>query len=553
VNRRGAAAACLLAFFCLAVFGPAWAPGRTLFARDLTYVFHPMHAFSAESLQAGRLPFWNPYVAGGVFWMGDPQTGVFYPGNIFFWLFPFTAALTFFHLFHTVLAAGGAWLLSRSLGGRRAGALAAALVAALNGFVVSRQEFTSLAGTLAWLPALALLFQRRRPLLAPALALAFLAGHTPHFLWTVLLSAAWAGPRRAVAAWRWGMAAIFLAAAQVLPTAAAWMSSDRFDAVSSAAGLHALRPAQWVGWVWPAVSAWPAQAYPGEKFFWMGCFYVGFTGAVLAVLGAASSPPRRRIGVIVLMAVGALLSLGERMSGFVWLHAHLLKGLRYPGQYLWFVTGGSVLLSAAAGRGRRFGVRGMWTVLAFLTGMELVAHGNGFAPTLPVEYFHARPSWVAWIQEKGGRWLLSPRASSETRGEGVDAPSAWTDLRLRLFNLANVPYHVEGLNPAGFAFIPPERAREIRGLYGSPSLAAALPGFRLLQGRWISLPGPVNHPDLVPVADHPWFLYEDRRAVPGPSPAPPSCPGPLRAGGGLSLAAWTMFAATGLHRLKKFL
>src|SRR5262249_36574249 len=51
---------------------------------DLVTLMYPFRFFLAESLRAGRLPFWNPNTLLGAPFLANPISAVFYPPN---WLF----------------------------------------------------------------------------------------------------------------------------------------------------------------------------------------------------------------------------------------------------------------------------------------------------------------------------------------------------------------------------------------------------------------------------------------------------------------------------------
>ncbi len=62
---------------------------------DLTAQFLAFRAFPKQVLEnAGQIPLWNPYLLEGTAWLGNPQSGMFYPLN---WTF---------------LLSGEAWLAS---------------------------------------------------------------------------------------------------------------------------------------------------------------------------------------------------------------------------------------------------------------------------------------------------------------------------------------------------------------------------------------------------------------------------------------------------------
>jgi len=61
--------------------------GLTVFAGfDFTHLILPFQKFARESLYAGELPEWNPYMFGGFPQLAEGEGGFFYPGNVLFLL-----------------------------------------------------------------------------------------------------------------------------------------------------------------------------------------------------------------------------------------------------------------------------------------------------------------------------------------------------------------------------------------------------------------------------------------------------------------------------------
>jgi hypothetical protein len=490
-----------------AALGAAWVPGRTLFARDLTYLFHPMNVWTAENLQAGRMPLWNPFVSGGVSWLGQPQTGVFYPGNLFFWLFPFVGGLKLFHGAHFFVSALGGYLWARSAGGTRSKALAAGLLWSLNGFWRSRAEFPPLLAALAWTPWMGLLVGRGAVALSLVGGLAVAAGYWPQVVWSGVLVLAAAGARRAAAAWRAVPLAAGLGAAALAPGVDLALRSARAaGGLGAAAGSHAFSPANELGLLWPWASAMKDAAFTGEKFYWLGCFFIGIAGAWIAVRAFLRSPVRARLALGGLFVFGAILVLGEGTPLFPFLRDHVppFGWVRNPGQFSFWMTGTALVLATIGpGRPRRpFG-----TLLAAAVGVELLVVGAGMSPTIGAAYFHRAPAWLKTVQAGEGRLFLTPRAVGDMRAVGNSAADAWDHLREKGLSLTTLPYHVRNVNPLGFSLNSAATENLLSDLYGAPSLREAAPLLDRLDARWVASPGPLEGPGLRLAREGPWRLY----------------------------------------------
>ena len=497
----------LLAGVLMAALGAAWLPGQTLFARDLTYVFHPMNVWTAENLQAGRMPLWNPYVSGGVPWLGQPQTGVFYPGGLFFWLFSFVGGLKLFHGLHFLLSALGGYLWARSAGGTRAKALAAGILWSLNGFWRARAEFPPLLAALAWTPWMGIFLGRGVVALSLVGALAAAAGYWPQVVWSGILILAAAGTRRASAVWKAAPLAAGLCAAAIAPgVELAFRSARAAGGFGAAAGFHPFSFMNELGLVWPWAGAMREFAYTGEKFFWLGCFFVGAVGTAIAAWAFLRSRTRARIALGGLFAAGAILALGEATPLYAFLRDHVppFGWVRNPGQFSFWMTG-TVLILATVGSWRCR--RPFGTILALAVGSELLALGWGLVPTIGADYFHRAPAWLGPVRSGSGGLFLTPKAVVDMRAGGTSVGDAWDHLREKGLNLTTLPYHVRNVNPFGFALNPATTEKLLSGLYGAPSLREAAPLLDRLDVRWVASPSPLQGPGLRPVGDGPWHLY----------------------------------------------
>ncbi len=122
--------------------------------------------FSAASIQQGILPLWDPYTHSGRNFLGELQTGFFYPPKLLLYLWPLNrfGVLSpqlfqdFFVLAH-VLAACFMFLLARELGLKCFPALVAALCFSLGGFV-GKVGWPHMLDSAIWLPLIFLFLIR---------------------------------------------------------------------------------------------------------------------------------------------------------------------------------------------------------------------------------------------------------------------------------------------------------------------------------------------------------------------------------------------------------
>jgi hypothetical protein len=171
---------------------------------DVSVITEPWLEYGAKRLHAGELPLWNPDNMLGAPFIGNDQSGIFYPANWLYFLLPSPWMLVVLAWVRLFLAAVGAYLLARQVA--RVSPIAAgvaALTYAFGPFMIS-WLFWNLSTVVSWLPwlwwATARLFEStelravddpvtstvHRPpstvrvrfaVLALIVALSFLAGH----------------------------------------------------------------------------------------------------------------------------------------------------------------------------------------------------------------------------------------------------------------------------------------------------------------------------------------------------------------------------------------
>ena len=457
LTRRDRAPLLLLWAGAAALHAAVLSGGGVYFSNDLTHISFPWRVLTAEQLQRGMAPLWNPYSHFGIPLLANMQTGVFYPLSILFQLFPFAVALGPFVFLQQCLAALWTYLWLRGRGHCRAGACSGAALFALGGFLLGYTEAPNLQGTVAFIPAL-LLFSGRPALLACAAAISFLAGYPPFWLagagGALFLSAAWppgeTTPRERLAAAAKSLAGLALGAGIA---AAVWLPGAELAAVSTRAqgmGLmkrmgHAMKPAQMAGFVRPELAAWlgrerrggaPQQqtiAYTrkdgvsrkftftssgrdtlrgesGTKFVPHVTSYIGATGFLLALIGFAALA-RRRPWEALLLAAGAvfvgvlLIGPHSAFSRWLWEKVPPFTLLRGPGRLSFLLALGAAPLAAWGAdclRGVRVpGVR-LAALLPLLIVGELVLLGRGFYPTLPEDYYREGGELVGFLRSRLG-------------------------------------------------------------------------------------------------------------------------------------------------------
>lgn len=477
------------------------------------YAYHyPLRHLTASTLQAGRLPLWNPYIFAGTPLAANPQAALFYPASLLHYFLPLSWAFSLDAFLHLLLAWLGAYLLARKEGLDSPGAWTLAAAWGLSPFLVHRiaQGVPTHLSALSWVPWVWLAARARAPLLlAAVLALQVLSGH-PQFclinlaglgLWLALTR-----PKRLLALAGSGCLAAFLAAIQALPTLEFLAHSVRARWESAYSLAYSLKPLYLLTLLWPAFLGTPFRPgfdlFPSE-FFEMLSGYIGLVPLGLALLGLAGT--RRSAApwpIWALAGCGLFLALGSNNP----LYAHLQRALglgllRVPARFALLVLWALWLGAASAWKGRLGAApKTVRWLLALATSADLLLWS---APRIyaqnPLEFLGNNPALHRLLPREPVRIATSP-----------DLPAANKALLYRQFNATG--YEAFYLSPIAYYTARSEGT-------------AAADGSRTYIRRW---PTPelsrlgvryyLTHqelPGLRPALLHRGLLvYEDRRALP---------------------------------------
>jgi hypothetical protein len=216
--------------------------GRQIWATgDFSAFHHPLFVVSTDQWRHGILPLWNPYAFGGTPLAAAQQAGIFYPLNVFLWLFlPPWEAMGLSILVHLALTGLGTFLFLRSLGLHCLSALLGGLVFTWGGFTMSHLGHVGILRALPWIGVSLYGFnawsdtQKRRYLfcIAVATAFLFLSGYPQTVVYSIsLIGTYFLFARRA----RWSSIALGLTALglgvclsgiQVIPGVELWASQQ---------------------------------------------------------------------------------------------------------------------------------------------------------------------------------------------------------------------------------------------------------------------------------------------------------------------------------------
>lgn len=302
-QNRSLLAGAILLLVPLLWFAPVILGGRTLLPADNLYQFEPWASqaaaqgiavphnqllsdlvlenlvwktFLRQSIAAGELPLWNPYLFSGVPFLAAGQHSALYPLSIVFYTLPLPLAYGVFTWLQLGLAGLGMFVFSRSLRLGTGPSLFAGLAYAFSGFMIVSVVFTMIIAAASWLPWIMACIEtmvrkqeeRGDSIYSPvpyviggaiALGLQVLAGHPEIVVITLLAAAFYAvgrllilwlrlrSPRQSLRLGLWlvVMVALGLAlgAVQLIPLLELVGTSFRQGSASYD---------QVVGWAWPA-------------------------------------------------------------------------------------------------------------------------------------------------------------------------------------------------------------------------------------------------------------------------------------------------------------
>jgi hypothetical protein len=139
--RTAAAAVCIVA--ALTLLWPLL-EGRIMFGgmqSDMFVAGYAFRLFGAEFFKhTGSIPQWNPYIFGGMPYIGAMHGDVFYPTAWLRWIMPVDLAITWGMAIHFVLAGWFTYIFARALGIRWSGSVLAAVSYELTGIVASQMS-----------------------------------------------------------------------------------------------------------------------------------------------------------------------------------------------------------------------------------------------------------------------------------------------------------------------------------------------------------------------------------------------------------------------------
>lgn len=355
--------------------------------------------FGAEFFRAtGRIPQWNPYLFGGMPFIGAMHGDIFYPTAWLRWVLPVGVGMGVGFAVHILLAGLFTYIFMRALRFSWTAALVGGLSYELTGIVLSMVHpghdgklfVSALTPLLLWALVRAIRDGKgwAYGAIAAIVGLTILTPHPPMTLYSLIAAGIFTlyltffdpdrdRSRSQVAVLACALGAVLLgagiAAVQVLPvyhylpfsTRAVGHSASSYEYATA----YALPPAELFGTILPQFNGMGAF-YWGENFFKLHSEYLGAVVVALALLGVIA---RRRDRAILALAVIAMLFLLVSLGGHtpfyrLWYEiVPYIKKVRAPGM-AFFLVALPVAVWAGAGAEELLARRVSTRTIAFVFG-----------------------------------------------------------------------------------------------------------------------------------------------------------------------------------------
>jgi hypothetical protein len=381
----------ILLFSSILFFYDLFTGKYLLTERDLSAYFIPPRFFWVESIKNLEFPLWNAYQFSGSPFLANPQHGVFYPLNVFFFLLPFDAAFNGIILLHFFLGGLFTYLFLRDLKAEPSGALVSGLIFMLSGFLLSVHGLLSVLLSVIWTPLILLFFRRaivgpnlrNEALSAAFMTLCFLGGGIEivygNFLVLVLMAVCYPFPEvlaaendsRSIPLARGGSIGrgrfrvllgrfmtlfvvsflfMLLSAIQLIPFVELFFHSTRGNGLSyQEATIWSFAPKDILLFFLPDVYGYFLDA---KKYWvtqcWFKTLYAG--GLPFLLSGVYFVYGRNRKLFLTLAVFSVFLALGRYnpLYALVFKYVPFFNGIRYPAKFLYLFF---LVLSVTAGLG----------------------------------------------------------------------------------------------------------------------------------------------------------------------------------------------------------
>lgn len=131
---------------------PNGIPFKNFLITDPVRQQYPWRNIVIENFKNMQLPLWDPYSFSGTPLLANIQSATFYPGNLFFFFFPFSYAWSILILLQPLVAGIFLYMYLRNLRVSIEGSILGALAFAFSGFFIAWLEWGTVLHVALWLP-----------------------------------------------------------------------------------------------------------------------------------------------------------------------------------------------------------------------------------------------------------------------------------------------------------------------------------------------------------------------------------------------------------------
>ncbi len=212
------------------VFLPQYISDKIIGWLDMIYYFIPFKEIIAENIKKGIIPLWNPYIYCGQPLLANFQSAIFYPMNIFYYVFPIDIAFKINTFLIYFIMASFMYKFFRQFDLTEEAAFISSFLFSFTSYMLIRAAEWADLHTIAWFPAIGyftrIALNENRIidsfLVIITLTMSFLSGHPQVFIYVFLLFTVfyfyWGGIKEFKRYIVYILFLILIAAVQILPT-----------------------------------------------------------------------------------------------------------------------------------------------------------------------------------------------------------------------------------------------------------------------------------------------------------------------------------------------
>lgn len=419
---------CVIIFFSNVIF-----TDKIFFFRDILNLFMPYRLFAAENIQNGIIPIWNPYTFFGQPFLANPETSLFYPFTILFYIFKFSVAYKLFIVLHFFLAATLFYITARFLRGKNSYSIIASIAWAFGGYLVARIEFLSILGAVIWLPlTMIFLIRNKKILLGLVFAVQIFAGHPQVFFYTIVFLLFFLNKKRVSTLIFSLIIALFLAAVQLLPFAEFVKNSNRAEGLTyEEASSVSLTPSEIIR------NLLPKKDIDITGNYWLKSFYIGIIPLIFVLVYFFTGDKKLLLPLIIIV----ILALGRSTPVYLFLYNFFLpfSKIRYPAAIMFLFAFVLCLMVSKLNMGK---LKKIMPLFFILTITDLYYNSLKLNPKMSSKLLNIKTENIAKLQDisDSKKYLVLPDAYSPKQN--------YFDFINSLPTNINLPHHI--YNASGY-------------------------------------------------------------------------------------------------------